>query len=155
MMIGLADREPIRQPPAPAANAKDAKGKPAANAAATTKPADNKPAVDGEKPPANAQADTADKSADSDDDDDTPAERTRGGTGNYDFKSEKWVEAYGKRVDEMMQALKSKNVPVIWVGLPPVRGTRAMGDMQFLNDIYKSRAEKNGVTYVDVWDAFV
>lgn len=165
MMIGLADREPIRQPPAPAAAAKDAKGKPAANAAAPkpgeakpadTKPADNKPAADGEQQPANAQAaDTADKSADSDDDDDTPAERTRAGSGSYDFKSEKWVEAYGKRVDEMMQALKSKNVPVIWVGLPPVRGTRAMSDMQFLNDIYKSRAEKNGVTYVDVWDAFV
>jgi hypothetical protein len=149
MMIGLADREPIHETrPAP----KDAK---AAAKPGGDKAAAGQQAADGEKP-ANAQAAAkpAD-AADSDEDDDRAAETARGGSGTYPFKTEKWAQAYGKRVDEMMQALKSKNVPVIWVGLPPVRGPRAMSDMQYLDDIYKAHAEKNGVTYVDVWDAFV
>ena len=70
-------------------------------------------------------------------------------------RSEKWVELYAKRVDETIAALKSKGVPVFWVGLPPIRGTRSMSEVAFLNDIYRSRAEKAGITYIDVWDGFV
>ena len=51
--------------------------------------------------------------------------------------------------------MKAKRVPVIWVGLPPVRGTRSRTDVTFLNDLYKNRAEKAGVVYVDVWEGFI
>jgi hypothetical protein len=51
--------------------------------------------------------------------------------------------------------MKSKNVPVFWVGLPPIRGTKAAADISFLNDLYRSRAEKAGITYIDTWDGFV
>jgi uncharacterized protein len=44
---------------------------------------------------------------------------------------------------------------VLWVGLPPVRGTKSTTDMQYLNDLFRSRAEKAGIIYVDVWDGFV
>jgi len=165
MMIGLADREPIRE--TRPATVKDAKAKPAAVAEAAKAGADktsgekaggDKAAeahqADGEKDAAEGQPAKHADGADGEEEEDQ-AETARGGSGTYEFKTEKWSQAYGRRVDEMMQALKSKNVPVIWVGLPPVRGPRAMSDMQFLNEIYKSRAEKNGVTYVDVWDAFV
>ena len=37
---------------------------------------------------------------------------------NYEFHTDKWTEAYTKRVDEMIAALKAKGVPVLWVGLP-------------------------------------
>jgi hypothetical protein len=30
------------------------------------------------------------------------------------------------RIDAMIAALKSKGVPVVWVGLPAIRGTKAL-----------------------------
>jgi hypothetical protein len=38
--------------------------------------------------------------------------------------------------------LKSAGVPVFWVGLPSIRGPKSTTDMQFLNDLYRARAEK-------------
>src|SRR6266852_2198288 len=55
----------------------------------------------------------------------------------------------------MIVILKSKGVPVLWVGLPAVRGARATADMLFLDSLYRDAAGKTGVTYVDVWDGFV
>jgi len=149
MMIGLSDRDPIREPRQQPAQQKNATPeKPAA-----TDP--NKPAAD-EKPAGEDKADNAAAKDDQDDDAGNAApERARGGFNVYEFRSDRWVELYTKRIDEVIAALKSRGVPVLWVGLPPIRGTRSMSDMQFLNDLYKSRAEKAGITYVDVWDGFV
>ena len=55
----------------------------------------------------------------------------------------------------MIAALKSKGVPVLWVGLPSVRGARSTSDMSYLDDLYRARAEKAGIIYVDIWDGFV
>src|SRR6201999_9554 len=41
---------------------------------------------------------------------------------SYEFHNDKWGELYEKRIDEMITALKTKGVPVIWVGLPSIRG---------------------------------
>jgi hypothetical protein len=74
---------------------------------------------------------------------------------SFEFRTERWAETYGKRIDEMIAALKSKGVPVIWVGLPPIRGTRSTSDMIYLNELFRARAERAGIVYVDVWDGFV
>ena len=50
--------------------------------------------------------------------------------------------------------MKSAGVPVIWVGLPSQRDTEASANSSF-NEIYRSRAGKAGIVYVDVWDGFV
>jgi len=55
----------------------------------------------------------------------------------------------------MIAVLKSKGVPVVWVGLPAVRGAKATSDMLFLDALYRDAAAKAGITYVDVWDGFV
>ena len=55
----------------------------------------------------------------------------------------------------MIAALKSKGVPVFWVGLPAIRGTKSTADASYLNDLYRARAERAGVNYIDVWDGFV
>jgi len=145
MMIGLADRDPIRVhvSPQPAPNPG---GKPEpseriqtgqANAPSTSKPV---------KPAENRGAtETAT---------DHGAADSRAPSVSYDFKTEKWAELYGKRIDETIEALKSKGVPVFWVGLPPLLGTRSTADTQYLNDLFRSHAEKAGITYVDVWDGF-
>lgn len=69
--------------------------------------------------------------------------------------NERWRELYAQRVDAVMQAMKARGVPVYWVGVPPLRGQRTSAHMQMLNEIYKERAQKNGVNYVDVWNGFV
>src|SRR5262249_51917339 len=46
-------------------------------------------------------------------------------------------------------------VPIIWVGLPSQRGTTASDDSNYLNELYRSQAEKAGIIYVDIWDGFV
>ena len=154
VMLGVADRETIREPRQPAAAPAAApkaqqRGKPAAGGdQAKTDHANTeaKPDANG-KPPADAAAE--EQAAD-----DTP-DPQRTGSGSHEFKSERWVELYSQRIDELIAALKSKGVPVFWVGLPPIRGTRSTSDVLFLNDLYRSRAEKAGITYVDVWDGFV
>ncbi|WP_170181802.1 SGNH/GDSL hydrolase family protein [Phreatobacter stygius] len=73
----------------------------------------------------------------------------------FEPRSERWREIYVQRVDAAMLALKARGVPVYWVGMPPLRGQRASADMAYLNDVYKERAARNGVTYVDVWNGFV
>jgi hypothetical protein len=55
----------------------------------------------------------------------------------------------------MIGVMKSKGVPVLWVGLPAVRGAKATADMLFLDSLYRDAAGKAGITYVDVWDGFV
>ena len=42
-------------------------------------------------------------------------------TVSYDFHTDKWAEAYGKRIDEMIAALETNGVPVLWIGLPAIR----------------------------------
>jgi uncharacterized protein len=71
------------------------------------------------------------------------------------FRSDRWAEVYSHRIDQTIAALKSKGVPVFWVGLPSIRGTRSTADAVYLNDLYRARAERAGVDYIDIWDGFV
>jgi len=75
--------------------------------------------------------------------------------GTYDFHTDQWAALYAKRIDEMIAALKSKGVPVIWVGLPAIRGTKSTSDLSYLDELYRGRAERSGIVYVDIWDGFV
>ena len=84
-----------------------------------------------------------------------PEKSTRSPNGIYQFREERWVELYTKKIEEMIAVLKSKGVPVLWVGLPAVRGPKATADMLFLDSLYRDAAGKAGITYVDVWDGFV
>ena len=74
---------------------------------------------------------------------------------SYEFHTDKWAELYSKRIDDMIAALKTRGVPIIWVGLPAVRGAKSTTDMSYLDELYRARAEKGGIAYVDIWDGFV
>jgi len=146
VMLGLNDRSPLRDNTSPP-QATKRPGEPTqrTNQGAnqpTSQPPQDKAAgpVDTEAPPQNAaQAD---------------AQRPVPG-GSYDFHTDQWTELYGKRIDEMIMALKSTGVPVIWVGLPAIRGTKSISDISYLNELYREHAEKAGIVYVDVWDGFI
>jgi uncharacterized protein len=85
---------------------------------------------------------------------DNKAQRPAPGS-SYEFQTEQWAALYVKRVDAMIAALKSKGVPVIWVALPAIRGTKSTNDIRYLDALYSERAEKAGIVYVNVWDGFV
>ena len=84
-----------------------------------------------------------------------PEKSARSPNGLYEFREERWVELYKKKIEEMIGVLKSKGVPVLWVGLPVVYGPKATADTLFLDSLYRDVAGKAGITYVDVWDGFV
>jgi hypothetical protein len=54
-------------------------------------------------------------------------------TCSYNFHTDQWAALYTKRIDAMIAALKSKGVPVVWVGLPAIRGTKATSDINYLD----------------------
>jgi len=74
---------------------------------------------------------------------------------SYEFHTDQWATLYAKRIDDMIAALKSKGVPIVWVGLPAIRGPKSTSDMSYLDELYRERAEKAGIVYVDIWDGFV
>ena len=82
-------------------------------------------------------------------------QRAKKAGGSAEFRSDEWEKIYLRRIDDTIAALKSKGVPVIWVGLPSIRGARSSGDAAYLNELYRARAERAGITYIDVWDGFV
>jgi len=43
----------------------------------------------------------------------------------------------------------------LWVGLPALRGPKSTSDMAYLDELYRERAERAGIVYVDIWDGFV
>jgi uncharacterized protein len=85
----------------------------------------------------------------------TPEKARQASYGPWEFQSEKWEHAYIKRIDATIAALKSAGVPVIWVGLASQRDTNASADSSYLNELYRSEAEKTGIVYVDIWEGFV
>ena len=60
---------------------------------------------------------------------------------NYEFHTDRWAELYSKRIDDMIATLKTKGVPIVWVGLPAIRGAKSTSDMSYLNELYRARAE--------------
>ncbi|QWG17810.1 DUF459 domain-containing protein [Bradyrhizobium sediminis] len=160
VMLGLNDRVAIREP---AADKSEKKGdKKDTRAKTDAKPGDTKPAAkpDDAADAAKHDGKPADAEADDAADNDVPSiiapeKSTRAANGLYEFRDERWVEVYAKKIEEMIGVLKSKGVPVLWVGLPIVRGPKATSDMLFLNSLYRDGAGKAGITYVDVWDGFV
>src|SRR5215813_9212382 len=139
MMIGVNDRRPFREtgPAVPTSRA----AKPA------QPPAEDPASLELDKPAADKAREIKAAAA--------PEPAAPAGNRTLEFRSDVWGEAYSRRIDDTIAALKTSGVPVFWVGLPPLRGQKAAADIPFLNDLYRSRADKAGILYIDVWDGFV
>jgi hypothetical protein len=156
MMIGLNDRQQIRER-APTANPPaNTPGHPAG--AANPSRAEPQP-VD---PELQAQQSADRQNAEEQQDAELPpqpaggAQRSAAPTpGTFEFHTDHWEAAYVRRIDAAVAAFKSAHVPIFWVGLPAQRNTRASSDSAYLNELYRQEAEKAGITYVDIWDGFV
>ncbi|MEP9376631.1 GDSL-type esterase/lipase family protein [Aquabacter sp. CN5-332] len=69
--------------------------------------------------------------------------------------TDRWIELYGKRVDEVLAALRAKAGGVIVVGTAPVQNPDTSAQYERLNDILRTHAARAGAAYVPVWDGFV
>jgi hypothetical protein len=168
VMLGLNDRVALREPEKADKTDKSDKSDKAADKKSDKKDARAKGETKGDTKPADSKADNAakpdNKAVDTELDDAdnaeappaaVPEKTTRSPNGLYEFRDDRWVELYSKKIEEMIAVVKSKGVPVIWVGLPAIRGPKGPSDMLFLDSLYREASAKAGITYVDVWDGFV
>src|SRR5215471_15997184 len=119
MMIGINDRRQIREiaPAAPAPRA----GKPAPQRS------EDPAALELDKPAPDKSNETPATAA--------PDPTAPAGNRTLEFRTDAWSEAYIRRIDDTITALKTSGVPVFWVGLPPLRGQKSAADIPFLNDL--------------------
>jgi len=139
VMLGVNDRLPLREraPLSKPAQQGTEKGAPGSQGAAASASAPNAAPTDEQSAPAPSDS------------------QRRAPGGNYEFRTDTWADLYEKRIDDMIAAVRSKGVPVFWVGLPAIRGAKSTSDMNYLDELYRARAEKAGIVYVDIWDGFV
>src|SRR5215471_1800710 len=147
MMLGLGDRQAIRVKDL--AKETDTRDQQAKDQAGKDPQAKDRPAKDG------AEKKDGQKAATTNDTDENGTSSAQRNKKTAEFRSEEWEKIYSRRIDDTIAALKSKGVPVIWVGLPPLRGSSSSSDAAYLNELYRARAERAGIKYVDVWDGFV
>jgi hypothetical protein len=69
--------------------------------------------------------------------------------------SDRWKQLYRERVDGVVRALQERSIPVVWVGMPPMRNDKLSADYLALNEIYRESVERLGGSYVDIWPGFV
>ncbi|MBV9635741.1 MAG: DUF459 domain-containing protein [Methylobacteriaceae bacterium] len=79
----------------------------------------------------------------------------RDGANSYDVRSDKWRELYAKRIEDIANQFKDRNIPLMWVGIPIMRNEKLASDAAYINDIFREEAAKTGATYVDTWEGFV
>ncbi len=173
VMLGLDDRTAIREPvtdtsakPADKKNDKNARGKPQAKSADPKNDIKNDVESKAKSGSADAAAKPDDRGTDRElpqdeaDNGDAPQvtapeKSARSPNGLYEFHDDGWIRLYSKKIEELITVLKSKEVPVLWVSLPAIRGQKGTADMLFLDSLYRQGANKAGITYVDAWDGFV
>ena len=144
VMLGLDDRVAIREPAADKSDTKpgekkDAKAKP------DGKPSSEKPAakLDGASKAADPELPPDDSADNSDARRVMEPEKSAGSpSGLHEFREKRWVDLYREKIDEMIRVLKAKGVPVLWVGLPAVRGAKATADTAFLDTLYRDAAAR-------------
>ena len=72
-----------------------------------------------------------------------------------DRDDDDWLDLYRQRVRRIMTLVSQPGVQTVWVGQPPVRGSRLSGGLARLNEVYESEAAAHRqVTFVDTWALF-
>jgi uncharacterized protein len=68
--------------------------------------------------------------------------------------SEGWNTRYRARVNAILASAREANIPVIWVGLPPMRNTRLSADLEAITALIRHEVEAAGQSFVSTRDAF-
>jgi hypothetical protein len=65
-----------------------------------------------------------------------------------------WKAEYDRRVAAVVKAVRDRNIPLIWVSLPPVKTPAMNTDYLVFNETFRTTTEAAGGKFVDVWDGF-
>ena len=65
------------------------------------------------------------------------------------FGSPEWRFSYGAAVDRFMGILKSADIPVYWLGVPPMGSREHDAAVKIVNEVQRDRAAANGVRFLD------
>ena len=69
--------------------------------------------------------------------------------------SDNWTKEYQARTDALVAAIKQRDMPFLWVGLPAFKSAKVSSDLIAFNDVYRKSAESAGGAFIDIWDGFV
>jgi hypothetical protein len=81
-------------------------------------------------------------------------QQLRDGKDYVDPLTDRWKAVYSQRIQAVVAPLHAAHVPVLWVGLPPMRSDKFNAQVVALNQVFKENAEKAGATFVDIFDDF-
>jgi hypothetical protein len=79
----------------------------------------------------------------------------REGDTTHEPLSDRWKQLYRDRVDGVMRIFQERQIPVVWIGVPPMKNDKLSVDYLAMNDIYRESVQRLGGTYVDIWPGFV
>lgn len=71
--------------------------------------------------------------------------------------SDRWKDLYRERIKAVIKLFDDHKVPVVWVGLPPMKNDRLSADLAVLNTLFKDvlQTTQGGVGgFVDLWQPF-
>ena len=77
------------------------------------------------------------------------------GEASLELLSDRWRDAYRQRVDGILRTFQERSIPVVWIGLPPVKSSSVSEDLSVMNEIYRESVQRLGGAYVDIWPGFV
>jgi hypothetical protein len=71
------------------------------------------------------------------------------------FRTDAWFAEYQQRVLNFGKEVRSRNIPLLWVGLPSFESDSMTADAVQMNQLYRKQVESIGGEFIDVWDGFV
>ncbi len=66
-----------------------------------------------------------------------------------------WMDLYAAKVDDVILSFRQRNIPILWVALPPVADPKTSTDYAFANELVQQRLQSLGGIFIDVWEGFV
>ena len=68
--------------------------------------------------------------------------------------NKEWLKMYEANVASFAKQLAGTGLPIIWVGMPPVRGPKTTATLASTNKIFKQQAQGIGGRFVEIWSDF-
>jgi hypothetical protein len=73
---------------------------------------------------------------------------------NEKYGTDVWFMGYEARILAFAKIVTSRNIPLLWVGLPSFVSPSMTADSVKLNQLYQSQVTSAGGEFVDIWDGF-
>jgi uncharacterized protein len=75
--------------------------------------------------------------------------RAADGSSTIPFGTLEWRQAYAAAVDRFIGILKSADIPVYWLGVPPMGSPEHDAAVEIVDEVQRERASANGLRFLD------